>query len=111
MRFQFALACNMNSRDHTELVHKQSGPSAEVVICSGFPAETADAICRSLNLCHHDSVYCLKWFSLGHCTFKPNSIVVLSSYKGVPQFGIVMQIISVDVTTYVVVGSFTNKSL
>ena len=92
----------MNAEDRSHLVRQQSGPSEEVVICSGIATANAETICGSLQLCPHDSVHRLTRCSVGHHTFKRQCVVVTSVSQGV-QFSTALEIISVNLTTITVV--------
>lgn len=75
------------------------GPAEEVLI-NALDDEIAKSICNDLKMCGQDSVFDLSRIEIGHYCFKPHAVSVWAVTEGIPKFGIVNKIISVEQTVY-----------
>jgi len=90
-RFQMALAVKlMNPK--LNAAESNVGPSTQVILDS-LGDELCEVVCSEFKMCRQDSVYCADWISVGHYSFMPNAVTVNSMSEGIPQFGIVVQIL------------------
>jgi len=78
------------------------GPAVELLVCS-LEDRFSNALCAELHLCVGDSIFVANWAKLGHYTFKPKCVALLSVLEGTPQYGIVRHIVLVVGKTYVIV--------
>lgn len=57
-------------------------------------------ISSQLSMCAQDHVFVADWITVGHCSFKPNAIIVNAIVDGIPQFGIIIHIVNVEKKFY-----------
>ena len=60
-----------------------------------LPDDIANAIAISYK-CHENLIYTIKWLQVGHYRLKENCIVLKAVQNGIPEFGIVKKILSVE---------------
>jgi hypothetical protein len=98
-RFQRGLAFQFVN--HTLFDMYETGPAEEVVV-GDFASAICDAVCRDTNICRNDTVHILSWVKIGHYVFKPTAVAVNTICDGIPQFGIVTDVIAINNKIYFV---------
>ena len=98
-RFQHRVAFQL--LNPTLNIECESGPSTEVMMAD-FTETVCNTICNATSLCHADTVYVTSWVTVGHYVFKPNVIAVHAINDGIPQFGVVTDIVALDRKFYFV---------
>lgn len=99
-RFQRIMAINL--KNHVINKFDVTGPAEEMLV-KEFVDPVCDAICGQTGVCRNDSIYVLKWVKVGHYCIKPSAVTVNSvDSEGIPHFGIVTDIISVNDCIYFV---------
>lgn len=98
-RFQRGLSYRLISRSFSDVC--ETGPAEEVVV-KDFAASVCETICSATNVCQNDTVFSVSWVKIGHYTFKPTAVAVHAMSDGLPQFGVVTDIVSINKKIYVI---------